>query len=49
MTQRVMGEIELARGDVTAARQLLESSRQTLAEVGEAGELARTEAVLARM
>jgi tetratricopeptide (TPR) repeat protein len=46
MTQRVMGEIALARGDVRTARELLETSRRTLAEVGEAGELARTEAIL---
>jgi adenylate cyclase len=49
MTQRVMGEIALARGDTSTARQLLEASRATLAEVGEAGELARTEAVLRRL
>jgi class 3 adenylate cyclase/tetratricopeptide (TPR) repeat protein len=49
MTQRVMGEIALARGEVDAARQLLEASRQTLAQVGEAAELARTEEVLRRL
>jgi hypothetical protein len=49
MTQRVQGEIALARGDIEAARQLLETSRRTLAEVGEAGELALTEAVLRRL
>jgi ATP/maltotriose-dependent transcriptional regulator MalT len=49
MTQRVIGEILLARGDVAGARQLLEASRATLADVGEAGELARTEAVIQRL
>jgi class 3 adenylate cyclase/tetratricopeptide (TPR) repeat protein len=49
MTQRVMGEIALARGDLDSARHLLESSRRTLAEVGEAGELTRTEEVLRRL
>jgi adenylate cyclase len=49
ITQRVMGEIALARGDVSGARELLDASRRTLAEVGEAGELVRTEAVLARL
>jgi class 3 adenylate cyclase/tetratricopeptide (TPR) repeat protein len=49
MTQRVMGEIALARGRVADARELLEASRRTLVEVGEAGELTRTEAVLERL
>ena len=49
MTQRVLGEIALARGDAQSAQNLLEASRQTLADVGEAGELARTEAVLSRL
>jgi adenylate cyclase len=46
MTQRVMAEIALARGDPAAARELLETALATLAEVGEAAELARAEAVL---
>ena len=46
MTQRVMGQIALARGQLSDARRLLEASRRTLAEVGEAAELARTEALL---
>jgi hypothetical protein len=44
-----MGEIALARGNLAEARGLLEASRRTLAEVGEAGELARTNAVLKRI
>jgi len=46
MAQRVLGEIALARGDRHSARGLLETSRDRLAELGEAAELARTEAVL---
>jgi class 3 adenylate cyclase/tetratricopeptide (TPR) repeat protein len=46
MTQRVLGQLALATGDRTEARRLLEASRHTLAEVGEAAELARTQAVL---
>jgi hypothetical protein len=46
MTQRVMAQIALARGQLSEARRLLEASRQTLADVGEAAELARTEALL---
>jgi adenylate cyclase len=46
MTRRVQAQIALARGDRPAALDLLRASRQTLAEVGEAGELARTEALL---
>ncbi len=49
MTQRVLAEIALARDDEPAARELLEMSRRTLTEFGEAGELARTEAILARL
>jgi tetratricopeptide (TPR) repeat protein len=49
MTQRVLGQIALKRGDIAAARRLLEASRQTLAEVGEAAELARTEEVIAAL
>jgi tetratricopeptide (TPR) repeat protein len=49
MAERVLGEIALARGDGSAARALLESSRATLRELGEAAELARTEAVLVRL
>ncbi|MDQ3808972.1 MAG: AAA family ATPase [Chloroflexota bacterium] len=47
-TMRVMGEIALARGQASLARALLELSRQTLAELGDTLELARTQAVLAR-
>jgi hypothetical protein len=46
ITQRVLGEIALVRGNVAGARELLEASRHTLADVGEAGELARTEKAL---
>jgi tetratricopeptide (TPR) repeat protein len=49
ITQRVLAQIALRRGDVDAARRLLEASRGTLAEVGEAGELARTEALLGEL
>jgi len=49
MAARVLGEIALARGDANAARTLLESSREMLRELGEAAELARTDAVLARL
>src|SRR5262249_38776324 len=49
MAQRVIGEIALARGEVGAARELLEASRRVLTEVGEPAELARTEAVLHRL
>jgi class 3 adenylate cyclase len=48
-TQRVLAEIAIARGKVNEARELLESSRQTLVEVGHAEELARTEAVLLQL
>ena len=40
------GQIALARGQLSEARRLLEASRRTLADVGEAAELARTEALL---
>ncbi len=46
ITERVLGEIALARGERGRARTVLESSRRTLAELGETAELARTEAVL---
>jgi tetratricopeptide (TPR) repeat protein len=46
MTQRVLAQIALARGETTEARRLLEASRRTLAEIGEAAELARTEVLL---
>jgi hypothetical protein len=49
MTERVLGEIAWARGDAGGAQALLEASRQTLAELGEVAELARTEAVLQRL
>jgi class 3 adenylate cyclase/tetratricopeptide (TPR) repeat protein len=45
-TERVLGQIALARGDREAARAHLELSRRVLSEVGDAAELARTEAVL---
>src|SRR5579859_7741473 len=41
-TQRVMAEIAIGRGDTKAARRLLEASRQTLAEVGDALDRSRT-------
>jgi len=49
MIERVLGEIAAARGDAEEARGLLESSRTILAALGEAAELARTEAALARL
>jgi len=49
MTNRVQGEIAAARGDRSTARQLLERSRAALRELDEPAELARTEAVLARL
>lgn len=49
MAERVLGEIAAARGDDANARTLLESSRTTLLELGEAAELARTEAAIARL
>jgi len=48
-TLRVLGEIALARGEPDAARALLEVSRESLRRLGEALELARTEAVLERL
>jgi len=45
----VLAQIALRQGAVAEARRLLEASRRTLAEVGEAAELARTEAVLATL
>jgi class 3 adenylate cyclase/tetratricopeptide (TPR) repeat protein len=49
MTLRVLGEIALARGDRSSARDALERSRAALIELDEPAELARTEAVLARL
>src|SRR5438105_1004325 len=46
MTQRVLAQIAIRRGEIAEARRLLEASRGTLAEVGEAAELARTEELL---
>jgi tetratricopeptide (TPR) repeat protein len=46
MTQRVEAQVAAARGDLVRARELLDASRRTLREVGDVGELARTEAVL---
>jgi class 3 adenylate cyclase/tetratricopeptide (TPR) repeat protein len=48
MAERVLGEIALARGDVERARELLETSRAALAQVGEHDELRRAELALAR-
>jgi tetratricopeptide (TPR) repeat protein len=45
-TLRVLAEIALARGEPDAARALLEISRETLTQLGDTLELARTEAVL---
>ena len=45
-TQRVQAQIALARGDRRRAHELLENSRRTLSDVGDALELQRTEAVL---
>ena len=47
ITQRTLGEIALARGDIAGARSLLETSRDRLAELGETAELAQTQATLA--
>ncbi len=49
MTLRVIGEIALARGDPAGARDVLERSRSALSELDEPVELARTQAVLARL
>ncbi len=46
MTRRVLGQIALARGDVDAARTLLEESRRTLEEMQELAELRLTEEAL---
>jgi class 3 adenylate cyclase/tetratricopeptide (TPR) repeat protein len=45
--QRVQARVALAHGDPTRARELLEASRATLEELGEAGELALTLELLA--
>ena len=47
--ERVLGQIALARGERQRARELLEASRRTFSELGEQTELARTDAVLARV
>jgi adenylate cyclase len=47
--ERVLGQIALARGERERARELLETSRRTFNELGEQTELARTDAVLARV
>jgi hypothetical protein len=49
MTERVLAEIALAADQRAEARALLERSRDTLAELGEALELGRTQAVLERL
>jgi predicted ATPase/DNA-binding XRE family transcriptional regulator len=46
ITERTLGQIALVRGDLQSAQQFLEASRHTLAEAGELGELARTQALL---
>ncbi len=43
-TERVIGQIALARGDRAAARTHLEESKRVLEEAGDVAELARTEA-----
>lgn len=49
MAQRVLAEIAIALGDGERARRLLDDSLATLRELGEATELARTEAVAQRL
>jgi class 3 adenylate cyclase/tetratricopeptide (TPR) repeat protein len=49
MTERVLAEIAFSRGDRDQARRLLEASRQTLAEVGEAAELERADELLRQL
>jgi adenylate cyclase len=49
MAQRALGEIAIARGQLAAAKELLETSRTVLAEHGEVGELRQTEAVLQKL
>ena len=48
-TQRVLAEIALARGTTGDARRLLQTSRRTLAELGDLEELQRTEAILRQL
>jgi adenylate cyclase len=49
MAQRILAEIAIARGNGDDARRLLNDSLATLRELGEATELARTEAVAQRL
>jgi adenylate cyclase len=49
MTQRLLAEIALARGDQQTAHRYLEASRDCLTQLGETGELLRTEALLATL
>jgi class 3 adenylate cyclase/tetratricopeptide (TPR) repeat protein len=49
MTQRVLGQIMVASGDRDGGLELLAQSRGTLKELNELTELARVEAVLARL
>jgi tetratricopeptide (TPR) repeat protein len=49
ITQRVLGEIALARGAMDEARHLLEVSQRTLTDLGDAAELERTESVMRRL
>ena len=49
MTERVLGEIALARGERERARELAERSLGSLAELGDEAEIGRTRALLARL
>src|SRR6266536_87567 len=49
IAQRVLGQLTHVRGQYNRARELLETSRRTLADIGYAAELARTEAALAAL
>ena len=49
ITRRTLGEIALARGDITGARLLFETSRDRLLELGEVAELGFTEEALRRI
>jgi len=48
-TDRVLGQIALARGDRDSGRAHLLESQRLLAELGDAAELARTEAALSAL
>ncbi len=49
IAQRVLGQLSHVRGQYNRAHELLETSRRTLADIGYAAELARTEAALAAL